>query len=151
MPRCWSVDFNLVDTKLIASGSDDARVKLWSTNMSHSVASLEAKANVCCVKFNPNSCYHLAFGSADHCVHYYDLRWERLQIFLVCNQIFSPRLTIKSRVQVDQAAFERVQGSPQGGLLCQVPEQRGHRVGLHRLPAQAVERQPEPLRSLLHR
>ena len=72
--RCWSVDFNLVDTKLIASGSDDARVKLWSTNMSHSVASLEAKANVCCVKFNPNSCYHLAFGSADHCVHYYDLR-----------------------------------------------------------------------------
>lgn len=72
--RCWSVDFNLVDTKLIASGSDDARVKLWSTNMSHSVASLEAKANVCCVKFNPNSCYHLAFGSADHSVHYYDLR-----------------------------------------------------------------------------
>merc|ERR1719323_1726802 len=72
--RCWSVDFNLVDTKLIASGSDDARVKLWSTNMSHSVASLEAKANVCCVKFNPKSCYHLAFGSADHCVHYYDLR-----------------------------------------------------------------------------
>lgn len=72
--RCWSVDFNLVDTKLIASGSDDARVKLWSTNISHSVASLEAKANVCCVKFNPASCYHLAFGSADHCVHYYDLR-----------------------------------------------------------------------------
>merc|ERR1711884_126891 len=108
--RCWSVDFNLVDTKLIASGSDDARVKLWSTNVGHSVASLEAKANICCVKFNPNSCYHLAFGSADHCVHYYDLRWERLQIFLVCNQIFSPRLTIKSRVQVDQAAFERVQG-----------------------------------------
>jgi len=72
--RCWSVDFNLVDTKLIASGSDDARVKLWSTKVSHSVASLEAKANVCCVKFNPNSCYHLAFGSADHCVHYYDLR-----------------------------------------------------------------------------
>ena len=38
------------------------------------MASLEAKANVCCVKFNPNSCYHLAFGSADHCVHYYDIR-----------------------------------------------------------------------------
>ena len=32
------------------------------------------QANVCCVKFNPTSCYHLAFGSADHCVHYYDLR-----------------------------------------------------------------------------
>lgn len=72
--RCWSVDFNSVDTKMLASGSDDARVKLWSTNVAHSVATLEARANVCCVKFNPTSCYHLAFGSADHCVHYYDLR-----------------------------------------------------------------------------
>jgi len=72
--RCWSVDFNQIDTKLIASGSDDARVKLWTVNSPHSVASLEAKANVCCVKFNPGSPYNLAFGSADHCVHYYDLR-----------------------------------------------------------------------------
>ena len=76
--RCWSMKFDLVDTKLIASGRDDARVKLWSTNMSHSVASLEAKANVCCVKFNPSSCYHLAFGLADHCVHYYNL-WSTKQ------------------------------------------------------------------------
>jgi E3 ubiquitin-protein ligase RFWD2 len=75
--RCWSVDFNQVDTRLIASGSDDARVKLWSLNVEHSVASLEAKANVCCVKFNPRSSCHLAFGSADHCVHYYDLRSTR--------------------------------------------------------------------------
>lgn len=72
--RCWSVDFNCVDTRLIASGSDDARVKLYSLNEEHSVATLEAKANVCCVKFNPRSSSHLAFGSADHCVHYYDLR-----------------------------------------------------------------------------
>nr|XP_046489304.1 E3 ubiquitin-protein ligase COP1-like isoform X1 [Neodiprion pinetum]XP_046489305.1 E3 ubiquitin-protein ligase COP1-like isoform X1 [Neodiprion pinetum] len=72
--RCWSVDFNDVDTRLIASGSDDARVKLWSLNSDHSVASLEAKANICSVKFNPESSCHLAFGSADHCVHYYDLR-----------------------------------------------------------------------------
>lgn len=81
--RCWSVDFNDVDTRLIASGSDDARVKLWSLNLDHSVASLEAKANVCCVKFNPRSSCHLAFGSADHCVHYYDLRnmKEALAIF----------------------------------------------------------------------
>ncbi|XP_059482743.1 E3 ubiquitin-protein ligase COP1-like isoform X1 [Neocloeon triangulifer] len=72
--RCWSVDFNHVDTRLIASGSDDAKVKLWSLNVEHSISSLEAKANVCCVKFNPRSSCHLAFGSADHCVHYYDLR-----------------------------------------------------------------------------
>ena len=32
--------------------------------MEHSVACLEAKANVCCVKFNPESRYHLSFGSA---------------------------------------------------------------------------------------
>lgn len=72
--RCWSVDFNEVDNRLIASGSDDARVKLYSLNGEHSIATLEAKANVCCVKFNPKSSCHLAFGSADHCVHYYDLR-----------------------------------------------------------------------------
>jgi E3 ubiquitin-protein ligase RFWD2 len=50
------------------------KVKLWSLNVEHSISSLEAKANVCCVKFNPRSSCHLAFGSADHCVHYYDLR-----------------------------------------------------------------------------
>lgn len=72
--RCWSVDFNLVDTNLIASGSDDFTVKLWATNASHSILSLEAKVNVCCVKFNPSSRFQLAFGSADHSVHYYDLR-----------------------------------------------------------------------------
>ncbi|TRY98136.1 hypothetical protein DNTS_028490 [Danionella cerebrum] len=72
--RCWSVDFNLMDPKLLASGSDDTKVKIWSTNLENSVASIEAKANVCCVKFSPSSRFHLAFGCADHCVYYYDLR-----------------------------------------------------------------------------
>lgn len=72
--RCWSVDFNDVDSRLIASGSDDGSVKLWSLNQPHSVATLETRANVCCVKFNPASSYHLAFGSADQDVHYYDMR-----------------------------------------------------------------------------
>lgn len=51
--------------------------------MDHSIATLEVKANVCCVKFNPRSSCHLAFGSADHCVHYYDLRnmKEPLSVF----------------------------------------------------------------------
>ena len=77
--RCWSVDFNNKDPKLLASGSDDTQVKLWSVDMNQSVTSLEAKrgpkdagANVCCVKFNPSNCYHIAFGSSDQCVHYYD-------------------------------------------------------------------------------
>ena len=72
--RCWSVDFNKVDTKIVASGSDDATVMLWSTDMAHSVGKIEAIANVCSVKFNPSERYNLAFGSADHCVYYYDLR-----------------------------------------------------------------------------
>lgn len=81
--RCWSVDFNKMDTKLIASGSDDSRVKLWHLDKERSIFSLEAKANVCCVQFNPCSRFHLAFGSADHCVHYYDLRnmQEPLKVF----------------------------------------------------------------------
>lgn len=80
--RCWSVDFNRMDPKLIASGSDDAKVKLWATNQENSITSLEAKANVCCVKFNPDSRYHLAFGSADHCVHYYDLRNQKQPVMV---------------------------------------------------------------------
>ena len=45
--------------------------------MDHSVASLEVKANVCCVKFNPESRYHLAFGSAGVCasVSFTDSLW----------------------------------------------------------------------------
>lgn len=39
-------------------------VKLWSTQAEHSIGCLEVKANVCCVKFNPESRHHLAFGSA---------------------------------------------------------------------------------------
>ncbi|XP_045204825.1 E3 ubiquitin-protein ligase COP1-like [Mercenaria mercenaria] len=80
--RCWSVDFNRMDPGQIASGSDDAKVKLWSTNEENSITSIEAKANVCCVKFNPDSRYHLAFGSADHCVHYYDLRNQKQPVMV---------------------------------------------------------------------
>ncbi|GBP10184.1 E3 ubiquitin-protein ligase COP1 [Eumeta japonica] len=75
--RAWSVHFNRADVRLLASGSDDARVKLWALNADRSVATLEARFNVCCVRFNPRSSCHLAFGSADHCVHYYDLRAPR--------------------------------------------------------------------------
>lgn len=71
------MDFNEVDTRLLVSGSDDARVKFWALNVNHSISTLEAKANVCCVKFNPSSSTHLAIGSADHTVHYYDLRHIR--------------------------------------------------------------------------
>lgn len=72
--RCWSVDFNSVNARMIVSGSEDTRVKLWSMNDDRSVATLDAKTTVCCVKFNPKSSCHLAFGSVDRDIHYYDLR-----------------------------------------------------------------------------
>ncbi|KAL1924522.1 uncharacterized protein VTP21DRAFT_4176 [Calcarisporiella thermophila] len=75
--RTWSVDFSKADPTRLASGSDDSKVKIWSTNQKHSVLTVESKANICCVKFNPSNNYNLAFGSADHNIHYYDLRQPR--------------------------------------------------------------------------
>ncbi|KAJ3027263.1 coatomer subunit alpha, partial [Rhizophlyctis rosea] len=72
--RAWSVDFNTVDPMRIASGGDDTKVKIWSVNQQRSVCTIESRANVCSVKFNPSVSHHIAFGSADHHVHYYDLR-----------------------------------------------------------------------------
>ncbi|KAI8845211.1 WD40-repeat-containing domain protein [Chytriomyces cf. hyalinus JEL632] len=72
--RVWSVDFNTSDPLLLASGSDDCKVKIWSANQRGSVQTIESKANICSVKWNPVSERHIAFGSADHHIHYYDLR-----------------------------------------------------------------------------
>ncbi|KAJ3340616.1 coatomer subunit alpha [Gonapodya sp. JEL0774] len=72
--RAWSVEFSRMDPMMVASGSDDAKAKIWSTNQRHSVCTIEAKANVCSVRFNPEVNYQVAFGSADHFVHYYDIR-----------------------------------------------------------------------------
>ena len=80
--RAWSVDFSKTDPTRLASGSDDTKVKIWSTNQENSVASIESKANICCVKFNPEVSHHLAFGSADHHIHYYDLRKLREPLFV---------------------------------------------------------------------
>jgi len=72
--RCWGVDFCEVDPRVLASASDDSKVKLWSTNLDYSILSIDAKSNVCCVAFKPDSKFHVLFGTADHCIHYYDLR-----------------------------------------------------------------------------
>ncbi|EFA79727.1 hypothetical protein PPL_07418 [Heterostelium album PN500] len=81
--RVWSVDFSRTDPTQLASGSDDTRVKLWSTTSKRAITTIESKANICCVKFNPSSSHLIAFGSADHHIHYYDLRHpkEPLSIF----------------------------------------------------------------------
>lgn len=72
--RIWSVDFCGADPSLLASGSDDCTVKLWSTRAQASVAQLDLRANVCAVKWRPGSSHQLAVGSADHIVYLYDLR-----------------------------------------------------------------------------
>ncbi|CAG8556200.1 10038_t:CDS:10, partial [Ambispora leptoticha] len=80
--RAWSVDFSRMDPTKLASGSDDTKVKIWSTTERHSVFTIESKANICCVKFNPDISHYIAFGSADHHVHYYDLRHTREPVFV---------------------------------------------------------------------
>ncbi|XP_027354729.1 protein SPA1-RELATED 3-like isoform X2 [Abrus precatorius] len=72
--RVWSVDFSSADPTMLASGSDDGSVKLWSINQGVSVGTIKTKANVCCVQFPLDFARFLAFGSADHRIYYYDLR-----------------------------------------------------------------------------
>ncbi|KAL3355112.1 hypothetical protein AABB24_019287 [Solanum stoloniferum] len=72
--RAWSVDFCRTEPSMLVSGSDDCKVKVWCTNQEASVLTIDMKANICSVKYNPGSSAHIAVGSADHHVHYYDLR-----------------------------------------------------------------------------
>ncbi|XP_047336623.1 E3 ubiquitin-protein ligase COP1-like isoform X2 [Impatiens glandulifera] len=72
--RVWSVDFSLTEPTMLVSGSDDCKVKIWCMQQETSVINIDMKANICCVKYNPASSFHVAVGSADHLIHYYDLR-----------------------------------------------------------------------------
>ncbi|KAM3382826.1 E3 ubiquitin-protein ligase COP1 [Capsicum galapagoense] len=72
--RAWSVDFSRTEPSMLVSGSDDCKVKVWCTKQEASVLNIDMKANICCVKYNPGSSVHIAVGSADHHIHYYDLR-----------------------------------------------------------------------------
>ncbi|KAK6149721.1 hypothetical protein DH2020_017246 [Rehmannia glutinosa] len=72
--RAWSVDFSRTEPSMLISGSDDCKVKVWCTKQEASVLNIDMKANICSVKYNPGSSIHVAVGSADHHIHYYDLR-----------------------------------------------------------------------------
>ncbi|GJP30887.1 hypothetical protein CLOM_g7214 [Closterium sp. NIES-68] len=72
--RAWSVDFARTEPTRLVSGSDDGKVKIWCTRQESSILNIDMKANICCVKFNPGSANFIAVGSADHHIHYYDIR-----------------------------------------------------------------------------
>lgn len=72
--RVWSVDFAPTNPRLFLSGSDDHAVKLWALNCESSVATLDAKANVCSVQFHPTDSNVFACGAANYRVYLYDLR-----------------------------------------------------------------------------
>lgn len=72
--RVWSVDWAPHQEGQFASGSDDGHVRLWSVRQAGSVLSLDIKANVCCVKYNPVAPHQLAVGCAAHAVLLFDLR-----------------------------------------------------------------------------
>ncbi|XP_057795011.1 E3 ubiquitin-protein ligase COP1-like [Salvia miltiorrhiza] len=72
--RAWSVDFSPTESSMLVSGSDDCKVKVWCTKQEASALNIDMKANICSVKYNPGSSVHIAVGSADHNIYYYDLR-----------------------------------------------------------------------------
>eukprot|EP00184_Porphyridium_aerugineum_P003131 CAMPEP_0184693606 /NCGR_PEP_ID=MMETSP0313-20130426/1782_1 /TAXON_ID=2792 /ORGANISM="Porphyridium aerugineum, Strain SAG 1380-2" /LENGTH=774 /DNA_ID=CAMNT_0027151719 /DNA_START=530 /DNA_END=2854 /DNA_ORIENTATION=+ len=121
--RAWSVDFSTVNPTMFASASDDGRVKLWSTTQLNSITTLENRANICCVKFNPESSNHLAFGSADHHVHYYDLRFPRepLTVFRGHSKAVS-YIRFLSGTEIVSASTDSTlklwSAQPNGGLVC---------------------------------
>ena len=78
--RAWSVDYCRVDHRLLASGSDDGRVKIWSTSQEGSVLELDLRANVCCAQYGPDDAHRLAVGCADHRVHLFDLRFPKCPV-----------------------------------------------------------------------
>ena len=72
--RVWSIDYSRVDPTKLASASDDGTVQVYSTLTKTATCAIQNRANVCSVKFHPESAHLLSIGSADHNVHCYDLR-----------------------------------------------------------------------------
>lgn len=72
--RAWSVNFSKTDASLLASGSDDGTVKVYSTKQTRSVLTVETVANVCSVQYHPTNFHYIAVGCSDHNAYVYDLR-----------------------------------------------------------------------------
>ena len=142
--ECW---FPLTSPDILASGSDDTKVRIWSMECKKAVSTIGIKgtfflwnnliqfffetfhsfwtlfesfqtnfwkflhfsiinfvlANVCCVQFNPHSTFHIAFGSADHCVHYYDIRRSDREL-----EVFQGHKKLRFVRQVSQWEYARL-------------------------------------------
>ncbi|KAI4972731.1 hypothetical protein ZWY2020_003656 [Hordeum vulgare] len=61
--RAWSVDFSRTEPKMLVSGSDDCKVKVWCTNQEASAINIDMKANIFSIKYNPGSSYYVAVVS----------------------------------------------------------------------------------------
>lgn len=72
--RVWSIDYSRIDPTKLASASDDGTVQVYSTSTKTATCAIQNRANVCSVKFHPETAHLLAIGSADHNIHCYDLR-----------------------------------------------------------------------------
>lgn len=109
-------------------------VKLWSTNLDNSVASIEAKANVCCVKFSPTSRYHLAFGCAGKTKTCSGgvLASSGLVALTTLPLCVCRPLRPLLRPPQHQAAHHGVQGPQEGRVLRQVRQRRGDRLCVSR-------------------
>lgn len=70
--RCWSVQFNNINHTMMASGSDDMKVKLWQLTHAHSIGTIDAKVQVCCVHFNPMREHELVFGGSGELLNHTD-------------------------------------------------------------------------------
>lgn len=66
--RAWSVDFARTDPSMLVSGSDDGKVKVWCTRQESSALTLDMRANICSVKFNPGSSHQIAVSPCSLCL-----------------------------------------------------------------------------------
>eukprot|EP00190_Bangiopsis_sp_CCMP1999_P007104 CAMPEP_0198723792 /NCGR_PEP_ID=MMETSP1475-20131203/1312_1 /TAXON_ID= ORGANISM="Unidentified sp., Strain CCMP1999" /NCGR_SAMPLE_ID=MMETSP1475 /ASSEMBLY_ACC=CAM_ASM_001111 /LENGTH=610 /DNA_ID=CAMNT_0044485079 /DNA_START=577 /DNA_END=2409 /DNA_ORIENTATION=+ len=80
--RIWSVDFSRNNVHMFASGSNDAKVKIWTAHEDSSSLTIEnrSSAQVCSVKFCPRT-QKVVFGCADTQVHCHDLRHPRQPLY----------------------------------------------------------------------
>ena len=65
------MDFSKTDASLLASGSDDGTVKIYSTKQNRSVLTVETVANVCSVQYRPTNFHYIAVGCSDHNAYVY--------------------------------------------------------------------------------